>query len=173
VYNNCRHKKFPPLTEYHRGMTRWLDEEEMRAWRGLVDVQSDVMAALEAELMERHGLSGGEYGVLVTLSEAPDHRMRMCDLAGRGHLSPSGLTRLVDRLVKEGLVGRRPADDDRRVTMAGLTPQGLARLEAAAPEHVGGVRRHFMDHLSRAQIRQLGNALSAVAQHRAERRSTD
>lgn len=143
-------------------VTLWLDDEEMRAWRSMVNVNLRINAVLEAELLERQGLSNGEYGVLVNLSEAPEHELRMCDLAGLMHLSPSGLTRRIDRLVREGLVARSPAPDDRRVTMAVLTAQGLAKLEAAAPDHVGGVRRHFIDHLTRTQLRQLGAALSAV-----------
>ena len=69
-------------------MTRWLDDDEMRAWRGLVEVFTDIEASLEAELLDRHGISVGDYGVLVNLSEAPDERMRMCDLAANLHLSP-------------------------------------------------------------------------------------
>ncbi len=114
-------------------MVDWLDDEEMRAWRGLVEVFADVHAALEAELVEGFGISEGDYGVLVNLSEAPGRRLRMCDLAARLHLSPSGLTRRLDGLVREGLVAREPSADDRRVTLAVLTDAGMARLEAAAP----------------------------------------
>ena len=146
---------------------RWLDEQETRAWRGLIEVLSDVRAVLSGELAEQHGIDEGDYGVLVHLSEAPDRRMRMCDLAGRLHLSPSGLTRRLDGLVREGLVARQPAPDDRRVTLAVLTAQGRRRLEAAAPDHVAGVRRHLLDHLSATQIRQLGAAMDAVRQRRA------
>jgi DNA-binding MarR family transcriptional regulator len=144
----------------------WLDEEEMRAWRGLVEVSADVHASLEAELMEAFGFTGGDYAVLVNLSEAPDRRLRMCDLAARLHLSPSGLTRRLDGLVRLGLVGREPSAADRRVTLAVLTDAGYAALEAAAPVHVDGVRRHFLAHLSRAQVRQLGNAFDALCRRR-------
>lgn len=150
-------------------MTRWLDDDEMAAWRGLVDVYADVFAELEAELLETHGLSSGDYGVLVSLSEAAEHRCRMCDLADRLHLSPSGLTRRLDGLVKEGLVAREPSPDDRRVILAVLTPEGEARLEQAAPTHVEGVRRALLDHLSPAQIRNLGAAFAAVERGRARR----
>jgi DNA-binding MarR family transcriptional regulator len=146
----------------------WLDDEEMRAWRGLVEVYADVHAALEAELMEGFGFDEGDYAVLVNLSEAPDRRLRMCDLAAHLHLSPSGLTRRLDGLVRLGLVAREPSAADRRVTLAVLTDAGYAALEAAAPAHVDGVRRHFLGHLTRAQVRQLGNAFDAVRRRRTQ-----
>src|SRR5690349_8314834 len=86
--------------------SRWLSPLEQRAWRAFVGVSSVVMAELENELEAAHGLSLGEYAVLVDLSEAPDERLRMSDLAGHLHLSPSGLTRRLDLLVREGLVAR-------------------------------------------------------------------
>jgi DNA-binding MarR family transcriptional regulator len=144
----------------------WLDEEEMRAWRGLVETYSELHAALEADLLAGFGIDGGDYGVLVNLSEAPDQRLRMCDLAARLHLSPSGLTRRLDGLVTAGYVAREPSTNDRRVTMAVLTDAGRATLEAAAPVHVEGVRRHFVEPLSRTQLRQLGAAFDALQRRR-------
>jgi DNA-binding MarR family transcriptional regulator len=149
-------------------MVKWLDAEEMKAWRGLVDVFADVEASLGAELAESHGISSGDYAVLVALSEADAHRLRMCDLATALHLSPSGLTRRLDGLVKKGFVARVPLADDRRVTLAALTPKGMTKLEKAAPLHVDGVRRHLLDHLTRTQIRQLGSVLSTVQRRRLE-----
>jgi DNA-binding MarR family transcriptional regulator len=143
-------------------MTRWLDDEEMRAWRGLVETMAAVQAATEADLVAEHGITAGDYGVLVQLSEAPERRLRMCDLAGRLHLSPSGLTRRLDGLVRLGLVAREPSAEDRRVMLAVLTSAGLAALEAAAPHHVESVRRHFLDHLTRTQIRQIGDAFERL-----------
>ncbi len=150
-------------------MTRWLDDDEMRAWRGLVEVMAGVEADLEAELVERHGLAVGEYGVLVHLSEAEGEAMRMCDLAARLHLSPSGLTRRIDGLVRTGLVRREPSKEDRRVMRAVLTPAGRSAIHAAAPTHVDGVRRHLLDHLDRTQIRVLGQAWAAVQAARPNR----
>jgi DNA-binding MarR family transcriptional regulator len=146
---------------------RWLDDEEMRAWRGLVEAYAELNAALEADLIAGFGIDGGDYGVLVNLSEAPEQRMRMCDLAARLHLSPSGLTRRLDGLVRAGYVAREPSASDRRVTLAVLTDTGREKLEAAAPVHVAGVRRNFVDHLSRTQLRQLGAALDALRRRRA------
>src|SRR5689334_13998145 len=146
---------------------RWLDDEEMRAWRGLVETYAELQAALEADLVQGFGIDGGDYGVLVNLSEAPDQRLRMCDLAVRLHLSPSGLTRRLDGLVKAGYVARQPSEQDRRVTLAVLTDTGRATLEAAAPVHVAGVRANFVNHLSRTQLRQLGGAFEALQRRRA------
>jgi DNA-binding MarR family transcriptional regulator len=144
----------------------WLDEEEMRAWRGLVEAYGELHAALEAELLNHFGIDGGDYGVLVNLSEAPEQRLRMCDLAERLHLSPSGLTRRLDGLVGAGYVAREPSASDRRVTLAVLTDTGRAKLEEAAPVHVDGVRRHFFDHLSRTQVRQLAATFDALQRRR-------
>jgi len=149
-------------------VTRWLDEEEMAAWRGLAETFSDLTAVLEDELLATHGLNLGEYLVMVQLSEQPDHRLRMCDLATRLHLSPSGLTRRLEHMVREGYVKREPDTADRRVINAVLTDEGYARLVEAAPTHVEGVRTHLLDHLSRAQIRQLGSVLRALARSSAE-----
>ncbi len=143
-------------------MTRWLDSEEMRAWRGLVEGVADLRAALDADLEAAFGLDEGDYAVLVNLSEAPGGRMRMCDLAERLHLSPSGLTRRLDGLVKCGLVDREPSPDDRRVTLAVLTDAGTATLVTAAPVHVAGVRRLLIDRLTREQIRVIGEVFDAV-----------
>jgi DNA-binding MarR family transcriptional regulator len=147
-------------------MTTWLSDDEMAAWRGMVEVHASVLAELEADLLADHGLSSGDYGVLVALSEATDERLRMCDLASRLHLSPSGLTRRIDGMVKAGLVARTPSPDDRRVMLAELTAEGRQRLERAAPDHVAGVRRTFLDHLDASQIRNLGEAFAAVAEER-------
>jgi DNA-binding MarR family transcriptional regulator len=137
----------------------------------MIDVYEDVMADLDAELVRDHALNDGDYAVLVTLSEAPDHRLRMCDLAAKLHLSPSGITRRLDGMVKQGLVARQPSQEDRRVMLAVLTDDGWARLEAAAPDHVEGVRRHFLDHLSRTQVRNLAAAFAAVQRGRLRDRS--
>jgi len=147
---------------------RWLDDEEMAAWRGLVETFADVEADLDADLQRTHGLTGGDYGVLVQLSEEESGRLRMCDLAEHLHLSPSGLTRRIDGLVRAGMVRREQAPEDRRVIWAVLTPEGRRRIEEAAPDHVESVRRHVFDHLSRSQVRELGAALAALRAGRSD-----
>jgi len=126
---------------------RWLDEEEMAAWRNYIETVVDLNAALEADLAA-HGLTLGDYQVLVHLSEAHEHQMRMCDLAARLQLSPSGLTRRLDGLVRMGLVERRPSNVDRRVMLAVLTEHGQEYLAKVAPDHVESVRRHIIDLLT-------------------------
>ena len=123
---------------------RWLNDSEMAAWRSLVETHGDLMSALEADLAPTD-LTLGDYQVLVFLTEADDQQMRMCDLAERLQLSPSGLTRRLDGLVKAGWVERRGSDADRRVMLAGLTEAGRAQLEAAAPRHVASVRARMID----------------------------
>jgi DNA-binding MarR family transcriptional regulator len=144
--------------------TPWLDEEEQRAWRSLVVASNRLKAVLDAELLAGHGLAFGDYEVLVVLSEAADRRMRMSELAEELCLSPSGLTRRLDRLTRDGLVGREQCPADRRGSFAVLTPLGFSRLAAAAPDHVRGVRAHLLDHLDRHQMRVLGEALEPVAE---------
>ena len=142
--------------------TRWLDDAEMRAWRLLMETTADLSNALEADLQRSKGISLGDYQVLVFLSEAPERRMRMCDLAARLHLSPSGLTRRLDGLVREGMVERVPSADDRRVLLAVLSDAGWTRISDAAPAHVDSVRRRLLDPLSSEQVGQLGDIFAAV-----------
>ena len=141
---------------------RWLTQPEMRAWRTLLDVTTGVMATLDGELRAEHGLSLGEYEVMVLLSEAPEDSLRMTDLAARLKLSPSGITRRIDGLVRNGLVERRQCPSDRRGSNAVLTEKGMLRLQEAAPTHVRGVRSHFVDQLSERQLANLAAALSVV-----------
>ena len=141
--------------------TAWLTTEEMTAWRTYVETYSDLIAAIEHDLAE-HDLTLGDYQVFVYLSEAPDRSMRMCDLADRLQLSPSGLTRRLDGLVKAGFVTREPSVDDRRVMLATLTPAGFAALEKAAPDHVASVRRHIFDHLDGDQVEALASIFQSI-----------
>jgi DNA-binding MarR family transcriptional regulator len=141
--------------------TRWLNDDEMRAWRNYIATVSAVGQALEAD-MQPHGLTMGDYEVLVYLSEAEDSRMRMCDLAVNLRLSPSGLTRRLDGLVRSGLVERKSCAADRRVMYAQITDRGLEVMRRAAPDHVDGVRRHLIDLLSPQQIQQMGDIFEIV-----------
>jgi DNA-binding MarR family transcriptional regulator len=144
------------------GQTPWLNEGEQRVWRTLIVATGSLMASLDAELQADHNMSLAEYEVLVGLSEAPNRAMRMSDLAAVLHLSPSGLTRRLDALVRRGWVRREKCGSDRRGSFAVLTDEGFTRLENAAPTHVRGVREHFLSHLSARQLADLGSALDAV-----------
>lgn len=123
---------------------RWLTDAEMAAWRSFIECHDDLIAAIENDLVPS-GLTLGDYQVLVYLTEADDERMRMCDLADMLQLSPSGLTRRLDGLVRSGWVERRNSDVDRRVMLAALTESGRSQLAAAAPGHVASVRSRMID----------------------------
>jgi DNA-binding MarR family transcriptional regulator len=151
------------------GEIRWLDEQEMAAWRSFIETVVDLNAALEADLA-RHGVTLGDYQVLVHLSEAPDHEMRMCDLAALLQLSPSGLTRRLDGLVRMGVVERRPSDLDRRVMLAVLTDDGWSYLEKVAPVHVDSVRHHIIDRLTRDDMAAMARIFGTI--HRGLREPT-
>lgn len=140
---------------------RWLDDTEMAAWRGYIESLSALGVALESDLAP-HGLTMGDYEVLVRLSEVPAQQMRMCDLAVQLRLSPSGLTRRLDGLVTGRLVRREPSEQDRRVMLATLTSKGLDTLTDAAPHHVAGVRRHFIDQLTRDEVVALASAFGKI-----------
>jgi len=148
----------------YSGTTAWLDPLEQRAWRSLVQATSRLDAVLDAELLAAHHLPLADYAVLVVLSEAEGRRLRMHELADRLHLSPSGLTRRIDRLTRAGLVDRQRCATDGRGMFAALREQGLRRLEEAAPTHVAGVRRHFVDRLDRTALETLASALERVAE---------
>jgi DNA-binding MarR family transcriptional regulator len=141
---------------------RWLDEPEMRAWRALIGTTTGLLATLDNELQAAHGLSLGDYEVLVVLSEAPGNAVRMSELAGRLHLSPSGITRRIDGLARNNLVRRETCETDRRGANAVLTDKGRQVLARAAPTHVRGVREHLIDRLSPRQLANLASALSSV-----------
>jgi len=139
----------------------WLNDSEMRAWRGYIDVFDQINRRLEGPLLP-HGLTIGDYQVLVFLDEAEQNTMRMCDLADRLNLSPSGITRRLDGLVKAGYVARERSCDDGRVMLASITKAGKQKLVDAAPDHVASVREHFIDKLTPKQIEQLGNVFDSL-----------
>jgi len=139
-----------------------LNESEMRAWLEFLRAHAELVYRLDRELEVAHGLSLAEYEVLAFLSEAPDGRMRPSELARQSRISPSALTRRIDRLEKRGLVHRERCPHDARGAYAVLCPEGRDRLVAAAPTHVRGVRAHFVDRLDSAQLESLAAALSAV-----------
>ncbi len=119
----------------------------MLAWRRFLRAHALVTRRLESDLLTEQHLSLATYDVLVQLVEAPGRRLRMSDLAERVLLSRSGLTRLVDRMEREGLVFRAACDEDARGLFAVLTPEGLARLRAATPLHLRGVAEHAVGRL--------------------------
>lgn len=142
--------------------TRWLDEQESAAWRGFLRLHQVLRAQLERELNVDAGLSLADYEVLVTLSEVEDHRLRMCSLAEALQWSRSRLSHQLARMQTRDLVFRQDCPTDARGAFATLTPLGLRTVEAAAPGHLEGVRRHFFDHLGPDQIRSLAEISESV-----------
>lgn len=140
-----------------------LDDTEMRAWQALLHGHQQVIRTLDREMRSEHDLPLPAYDVLLRLAGAPERALRMTDLAERVGLSPSGLTRLVDRLVAKDLVRRRPDPNDGRAALASLTDPGLRQLRLAARTHLRGIREHFTGRLSEAQLRNLASALETIA----------
>ncbi len=141
---------------------RWLSDAEMAAWRTYIETVGDLTAAIEADLVPT-GLTLGDYRVLVHLSEAPDRRLRMCDLADVLQLSPSGLTRRLDGMVRSGWVRREGSERDRRVMLAVITDEGFRRLHEAAPDHVESVRRLIFDVLDDDQVNAMHEIFHAIS----------
>lgn len=144
---------------------RWLDEEEMRAWRAFIKTTVRLFERLDREMKADHGLTHDDYAILVNLSEAPGQRMRMTELATQVLESKSRLSHHVGRLEAAGLVQRESCPNDLRGLFAVLTPAGRRLMRRAAPDHVRTVREHFIDHLDRSQLRALADALEPVAAH--------
>jgi len=140
-----------------------LSETRMAAWRAFLEAHARATAQLSRELLDERSLPLAWYDVLVQLSEAPDQRLRMQELADRVLLSQSGLTRLVDRMQKDGLVERLRCASDGRGTFATLTPAGLRQLRSAYPTHLRGVRTWFADLLDDEEAAVLTRALQRVA----------
>lgn len=139
-----------------------LTQAELAAWRGLLRVHSEVVGRLDAELERDHGLALTAYEVLISLADAPRRRLRMSELAGALLLSRSGLTRLVDRLERQGLVARERCEDDARGYFAVLTAKGARKLHAARPSHLAGVREHFLSKLDARDLDALARAWARV-----------
>ncbi len=142
--------------------TSSLSRSELAAWRGMLRVHSALVRALDLELQETFALSLHEYEVLITLNDAPGRRLRMSELAAAVLLSQSGLTRLVDRLARAGLVERTPCEDDRRGLNAGITEAGRELLARARPAHLDGVRNRFLGHFDESELARLGDSWERV-----------
>lgn len=128
-----------------------VDDRELRAWRGMLRVHATLTKALDAELEARHGLPLTSYQVLLFLADADEQKMRMCDLASSVLLSRSGLTRLVDRLERDGLLCRESCAADARGAFARLTPKGHEVLAAARETHHAAVHDMFLSRLTGAE----------------------
>lgn len=140
---------------------RWLTADQQRIWRDWLRVVAWTSEQLNADLRP-HNLDLNEYEVLVVLSEAPDHSMRMSQVAEGSNQSRSRLTHTIGRMERRGLVTRETASDDRRGVIATLTDAGFAKLKKAAPDHVESVRRVLIDPIAGEDLTAIGRALTDV-----------
>jgi DNA-binding MarR family transcriptional regulator len=136
-----------------------LSPQQMLAWRRFLLAHARVTRRLENDLVEERRLPLASYDVLVQLVEAPERRLRMSELADRVLLSRSGLTRLVDRLEREGLVRREACEDDARGLFTVLTDDGLHRLRGATPVHLRGVSDYAVGRLDEDEAAVLAELL--------------
>ena len=143
-------------------MTRWLSEDEQRAWLAWLGASELLMAALDAQLQRDAGFPHAYYAILAQLSQAPERTLRMSDLASVVNASPSRLSHAVSKLEARGWVSRRPGTHDRRSMLATLTDAGHAVLGQQAPGHVAAVRAALFDALSPEQVIQLEQICAAV-----------
>lgn len=141
---------------------KWLDADEMRAWRSYITTSVDLMKALEHDVAP-YGITMGDYQLLAMISEAPERRLRLCDLADALRLSRGGLTRRMDGVLRNGLVERVQDQSDKRAAFAELTTKGWNLLKKVAPIHLQSVRDLMIDHLSRAEIKAIGNAFGKIS----------
>jgi DNA-binding MarR family transcriptional regulator len=140
---------------------RWLTGDEQRAWRAYIRLAQLLMRGLDRDL-HPFGLSMHDYEILVELSEAPDQRMRMTELADRTAQSRSRLSHQINRMEARGLVSREGCEGDKRGTFAVLTEHGGATITEVAPSHVASVREHFIDQLDPAELGALTEACEPI-----------
>jgi DNA-binding MarR family transcriptional regulator len=139
-------------------------DAQLGPWRAFLRAHARVERRLDEDLRSRHGLSLQEYETLLHLAEAPERRLRMGRLADSLLLSKSGVTRLVDRLVDDGLVERTSCSSDARGAEATLTTLGLGRLRAAAPTHLEGIRAYFFSAIETGDLATVERAMDSISE---------
>jgi len=140
----------------------YLTEMEFRAWHGCLSFANSAMSALDAALRQAHSISLSEFDVLITLYNAPNRRLRMSELTQRVLITASGMTQLVTRLERGGLVSRTVDEADRRSLFAAMTDAGDDRLREARPTHNEVIRERLVHRLSRQQLAALGDLWDTV-----------
>ena len=151
-----------PATGERTGPLRARDPR-LAPWRAFVRAQAHVSRRLDEDLRTEHGLSLQEYVALLILAESPDRRLRMGRLADSLTLSKSGATRLIDRLVNDGLVDRVTCSSDLRGAEAALTDAGLKRLRTAAPTHLRGIAEYFLSAIEDRDLETVERTMECVA----------
>jgi DNA-binding MarR family transcriptional regulator len=147
---------------YRDSMNDDLDPLDLAAWEAFVFAHAAAVGRIERDLARVGTVSLAWYDVLVALANAPDRRLRLNDLADRVVLSRSGLSRLVDRIEKAGLIAREPTPEDRRGLYAVLTPAGERAMRETWPAYANGIARHFAAHLDDDEKRVLATSLRKV-----------
>ncbi|MEY4169049.1 MAG: hypothetical protein RLZ94_122 [Actinomycetota bacterium] len=145
-------------------MTRWLTDDEQRSWRAWIAVSLLLPDRLSRDLQEESEVSLADYVILMHLSEAPDRRLRMSELADATMSSRSRLSHQIDRLSAAGLVDREPCSGDRRGFFAVLTPAGWDFVVQVAPDHVASVRKRLVDVLTPEEFAEFGRLCAKVAE---------
>ena len=148
-------------------------DQRLAPWRAFLLSHARVVRRLDEELRAEHDLTIGEYDALLTIAQAPERRIRMRQLADEVILSKSGVTRLIDRLVDDGLVERSACLTDARGAEAVLTERGLARLRSASRTHLRGVGEHFLAVLDPADLDAIERTMGALAGHAGAGQSAD
>ena len=143
-------------------MAEPLDDQQQACWRAYIESSWALQTHLEDDLRAKTGLSMADYHVLVVLSEAPDRRLRMGELAGFMVFSPSRVTYQISSMVKRGLVRKESCPDDKRGFEAVLTERGLTALREAAPAHLETVRESFIDHLDDEELAVIGRVFAKI-----------
>jgi DNA-binding MarR family transcriptional regulator len=142
-----------------------LNETESRAWLGLLHAHASLVKQLDAELMAAHGLSLSAFEVLWRVEAADHGRLRMTELAELVLLSPSGLSRLVDRLEADKMIARVACPEDGRAINATITELGRSRLAEAQGTHFEGIKQRFLNNFSEAEVGQLADFWLRLAPH--------
>lgn len=151
------------MTEPTPQPPRWLNASEMKAWRRYIIASRRLLEALDDDLAD-HDISMADYEVLAQLSEAPDRRMRMSELAEVAMISRSRLSHRVKVMEKAGWVTREACPVDKRGYFAVMTPKGWRAIVAAAPDHVSSVRTRFLDALDKGDQKVLAEIFERVAE---------
>jgi DNA-binding MarR family transcriptional regulator len=143
-------------------MSRWLTEEEQRAWRGLLRMTSQLNARMNRQLQDEYGISLADYDVLVVLSEAPEGRLRVFEVADALAWEQSRVSHQLARMQRRGLITREDCATDARGAFAVLTGAGRAAIERAAPAHVDTVRQLVFDGLGPGHLTALTEVTTRV-----------
>ncbi len=142
--------------------TSRLDGVALETWRSYLQSHAAIVRVLDAELVARHGMTVRDYEVLLYLAQADGHRLPMSALSERTMLTRSGITRLIDGLVEQGLIERVSCQSDARVSYARLTEFGYTKLKQAGCTHVAGIERLFLTHFTPDELAQLAGLLSRL-----------